>query len=143
MLTAARSSLLKDTGLVGLVFALILFVLFYVIGMPDRFSTPAVLLGWTPPAIVVGAGLCFMVRRYQHYLKSITHRALIRGIVTEQLQGVINDRSYTWYRIGARAFYSAEVLPAGPGQPLQLTIITARDGSQAFRFHLQQESAAI
>nr|WP_295870857.1 hypothetical protein [uncultured Chitinophaga sp.] len=143
MLTAARSSLLKDTGLVALVFALILFVLFYVIGMPDRFSTPAVLLGWTPPAIVVGAGLCFMVRRYQHYLKSITHRALIRGIVTEQLQGVINDRSYTWYRIGARAFYSAEVLPAGPGQPLQLTIITARDGSQAFRFHLQQESAAI
>ncbi|QJB31356.1 hypothetical protein HF324_08260 [Chitinophaga oryzae] len=143
ILTAARSSLLKDTGLVALVFALILFVLFYVIGMPERFSTPAMLLGWTPPAIVVGAGLCFMVRRYQHYLKSITHRAFIRGVITEQLQGVINNRTCTWYRVGAHAFYSAEALPAGPGQSLQLTILTARDGSQAFRFHLQQESAAI
>lgn len=143
MLTAARSSLLKDTGLVALLFALILFVLFYVTGMPDRFSTPAVLLGWTPPALVVGAGLCFMVSRYRHYLKSIAHRAVIRGTVTELLQGVMNDRTYTWYRIGAQAFYSAESLPAAPGQSLQLTIVTARDGSRAFRFHAQQESAVI
>ncbi|NML39426.1 hypothetical protein HHL17_19655 [Chitinophaga sp. G-6-1-13] len=143
VLTAARSSLLKDTGLVALVFAIILSVLFYVIGMPDHFSTPAVLLGWTPPAIVVGAGLCFMIRRYQHYLKSITHRAIIRGIVTERLQGEINGQAYTWYRIGAQAFYSIQTLPAAPGQSLQVTIVTAKDGSRSFRFHTQQDSVAI
>ncbi|MGN7823801.1 hypothetical protein ACTJJB_27005 [Chitinophaga sp. 22536] len=143
ILTAARSSLLKDTCLVALVFAIILSVLFYVIGMPEHFSTPAVLLGWTPPALVVGAGLCFMIRRYRHYLKSITHRATIRGVVTERLQGVINGQDYTWYRIGAQAFYSMQTLPATPGQSLQVTIVTAKDGSRSFRFHTQQDSVAI
>ncbi|MBC9933258.1 ABC transporter ATP-binding protein [Chitinophaga qingshengii] len=136
ILTAARSSLLKDTVLVALVFAVILFVLLYVMGMADHISMPAVLLGWMPPAAIVGAGLCFMLRRYQRYLKSIIHRKVVQGIVTEKLQGRIGKLSYTWYRIGPQLFPSTQAMLAEPGQPLQLTIMTAKDGSSAFQFNV-------
>lgn len=129
ILAADRAAVKKEMCIVALVFLIILSILLLII---RSFSTSAILIGWTPPAVIIGIGLLIMVVKYRRSAKSATHKIVITGVVTEKITAWApagkHSTQHTWYRIGTEAFESNNPSLADPGQKIQVAFTAGKDG---------------
>ncbi|RBL90613.1 hypothetical protein [Chitinophaga flava] len=136
ILTANLSRLRKETGLVALVFAVVLCALL-ITGYTGSFNTSVILMGWAPPLAIAGIGLIMMMKKYRSSLKKAIHQTTVSGIVTEKF----SNGKLSWYRIGELLFESNDSTLAVPGQPLQVVFTTNSCSSQEAVFHATKDSS--